>query len=64
MPEKGEWRVAFCDAKCVAYGKEKQRNQKERKNLGLSSPFVRRMRNHAHMQLVNTEIFKKCPLHQ
>ena len=40
MPAVKDWRVAFCGAKCVAYGKEKQRNQKERKNLGLSSPFA------------------------
>ena len=40
--------------KATDYAEEKQRNQKERKNLGFSSPFVRRMSNHANIKLLNT----------
>ena len=46
--QKGYVRVAFL-WKATACSKEEQRNQKERTNLVLSSPFALRTRNSANM---------------
>ena len=54
MPTASQWRVAFCAAKCVAYGKERWEIQKREGKLGFLLSFARCMSGHAHMKDVNT----------